>query len=141
MTDLLIGFLLALSIALGSLTPSPAPQPEAAGAVGTWALEGVATYCAPTPRHCQGWGGDAMLGAVPDYAGQPYWARVSHGSKSVIVRVVSFCACGNRAGKSTIIDLSPAAFRRLAGSLAPGVIDVTVEWPIGGPELPATDTE
>lgn len=134
--DAIIGLLLSLFLALGSMTPQAAPQ----AALGTNSTEGVATYCAPTPTHCQRWGGNAMLGAVPDYEGQPYWARVCHGSRCVFVKVVSFCACGNRAGKATIIDLSPAAFRRLA-PLWTGVITATVEWPVGGPQLPATDTE
>jgi hypothetical protein len=100
-------------------------------------LQGWATYCAPTPTHCQGWGGDAHLGAVPGYGGRPYLVTVRHGKASTIVRVVSSCACGLRHGIPTVIDLSPAAFRELA-PLSRGVIRVTVSR--GGIRLPNTDT-
>ena len=119
------------------LASAPGPSPtldEGASSI----LAGVATWCAPTATHCHGWAPPAKLGAVPGYDGTPYLARVSRGSRSVVVRVVSFCACGDRAGKSTVIDLSPAAFVELA-PLSAGVIDVTVER-LDGIALPPTDT-
>lgn len=107
------------------------------GQVGSATEEGVATWCAPTPTHCQSWGGNAKLGAVSGYAGDPYTVVVHHGSRSVVVTVVSSCACGMRHGKDTVIDLSPAAFRQLA-PLSLGVIDVVVER-ADGISLPPTD--
>lgn len=101
---------------------------------------GVATYCAPTPRYCRGWGGRAMLGAVPSFrfGDDRYQAEVCAfrgGSTScVVVTVVSFCGCGDRHGKPTLIDLSPAAFRQLA-PLSLGVVDVSVRR-IDGTSVP-----
>jgi hypothetical protein len=117
---------------------SGAPMSGVSGAV-----IGVATYCAPNPPYCTRWGGDALLGAMPGftYGDAPHNARVcrSDGAPCVTVTVVSFCACGDRPGGPTVIDLSPAAFRAInGGSLAAGVIDVIVT--IGGVALPATDT-
>lgn len=108
---------------------------------------GVATYCAPTPTKCQGWGGGALVGAVRSFSSgdTPYRVEVCtvDGGRCVTVRVVSYCACGTRHGKPTLIDLSPAAFRRLA-PLSRGVIDVTVR-PVGGGApigtIPPTDTQ
>lgn len=108
------------------------PETDAASSI----VVGLASYCAPTPRYCKHWGGHAMLGAVPGYGGKPYWAKVTHGDRSIVVRVVSFCACG--AGK--VVDLSPFAFKLLNhGSLAAGVIPVTLES--GDTVPPATDAE
>lgn len=58
---------------------------------------------------------------------------VSRGSRSVVVTIVDVCACRG----SRVIDLSAAAFRRLA-SLGEGVIDVEVT---SVPALPETSTE
>ncbi len=89
---------------------------------------GFATWCAPTPTRCQRWGGDARLGAVPSFrwGDTPYPVRVSYGGRSTIVQVVSFCACGDRHGEPTAIDISPAAFESLA-PLSRGVIRVEVQ--------------
>lgn len=105
---------------------------------------GVATYCKPNPPYCLEWGEPALLGAMPGftYGDAPFIATVCRpgGSPCVEVLVVSFCACGDRPGGPTVIDLSPAAFRAInGGSLAAGVIDVTVS--IGSIPLPPTDTE
>jgi hypothetical protein len=119
--------------------PSGAPAPE--GDVGSALIGGKATWCAPTPTHCQSWGGGALVGAVPSfsYGDEPYLAEVCSGGACVTVTVVSYCACGDRGGEPTVIDLSPAAFSRLA-PLSAGVIDVTMES--GGPAaLPPTDTD
>jgi hypothetical protein len=104
-------------------------------------LSGYATFCAPTPTHCQNWGGDAHLGAVPTfhYGDEPYQVTVRHDARHTVVTVVSYCACGDRAGTPTVIDLSPAAFSDLA-PLSAGVIEVTIV--VEGPRmtLPPTDT-
>jgi hypothetical protein len=54
------------------------------------------------------------------------------------VRIVSFCACGDRHGIPTVIDLSPAAFQELA-PLSRGIIRVEVMSV--DIKLPATDQE
>ncbi len=100
---------------------------------------GFATYCAPTPRYCQGWGNGALLGAVRSFrfGDKPYWLRVTSGERSVVVRVVSFCACGRRHGVPTVVDLSPAAFQRLA-PLNAGIVRVQITR-VGVPLAPQTD--
>jgi hypothetical protein len=118
-------------------SPVTHSEPPAASSL----IAGVATWCAPTPTHCQSWGGGAMVGAVPGFDGDPYTVRVCLDVQlstfsCVVVRVVSSCACGDRGGRGTVIDLSPAAFRKLA-PLSRGVIPVTVER--ADILLPATD--
>lgn len=55
----------------------------------------------------------------------------------VVIR--DYCACGDRHGEATVIDLSPSAFRELA-PLSRGIVRVTVSDPIDIP-LPPTDME
>jgi hypothetical protein len=90
-----------------------------AGSVGTAMQSGVATYYDDGPGY---------YGSVPSwsYGDKPYPATVCHAGSCVVVTVRGYCACGDRAGKATVIDLSPAAFARLA-PLSVGVIDVTLE--------------
>ena len=100
-------------------------------------VSGTATYCAPTPRYCQSWGGKAKLGAVQSFrwGDRPYTVTVclrDDPERCVAVRVVSHCACGR-----TLIDLSPYAFTRLA-PLRLGRIHVTVSTL---PPLPPTSTK
>lgn len=86
------------------------------GEIGTTLVGGGwASWCAPTRRQCQNWGGDALLGAVQSFRSgdKPYWVRVKYRDREVIVRVVSYCACGSRRGIATLIDLSPAAMKAL----------------------------
>jgi len=111
----------------------------ASGVIGSVVEAGVATWCKPTATRCQSWGEPALLGAVSTFTdgATPYDVVVRHEGRSVTVTVVSFCACGDRAGKATVIDLSPAAFEQLA-PLSEGVIDVEVER-FDGPTLPPTD--
>jgi rare lipoprotein A (peptidoglycan hydrolase) len=52
---------------------------------------------------------------------RPYQVRVIAGERSVTVTVVSFCACGG----TTVIDLSPWAFSKLA-PLSAGLVRVRV---------------
>lgn len=117
----------------GTSQPPTGPITEPAAVAG-----GLATWCAPTPTHCQSWGGDAHLAAVPDFhfGDRPYRVVVHYRGHRTTVTVVSFCACGGR-----IIDLSPAAFADLA-PLSHGVIEVTVEDLRGpAPTPPPTDVE
>lgn len=111
---------------------SPITEPDGVAAA-------VATWCAPTPTHCQSWGGDAHLAAVPSfrYGERPYRLTVCLPARTrcTVVEVVSFCACG-----SADIDLSPAAFRDLADTSA-GRIRVTISDARPGPATtpPPTD--
>jgi hypothetical protein len=133
MIDVILRILTALVLALGSPSPSVPPEPAAAN----W----TATWCAPTPRYCHGWGGGAHLGAVHSFrfGDEPYWVRVSRTADGVVrtttVLIVSFCGCGGHN-----VDLSPAAFRELAPTSL-GRIRVSLERVDGVPtRLPATDT-
>jgi hypothetical protein len=118
----------------------PTSEPAPSGEVGTALYSASATWCAPTPTQCQGWGGDAKLAAVNTfrYGDEPYWVRVWRGAKHVDVRVVSFCECG---GSPFAIDLSVSAFVVLA-PLERGRVDVTIEdlRGVAGVPLPQTDT-
>jgi len=121
------------------LVPGAVPAPDTATL-----QRFTATWCAPTPRYCKGWGGDAHVAAVRSFrfGDEPYWVRVSRVTsgevRSTVVRVVSFCACMKRGGRPSI-DMSPAAFREL-GPLSRGVLRVTVERIDGVPtKLPETD--
>lgn len=115
---------LAVPEPIGSVAASPT------GALGTALFSASATWCAPTPTQCQSWAPPARLAAVNAFrfGDAPWWARVWRGSTFVDVLVVSYCACG---GTDGAIDLSPAAFTRLA-PLSRGRIDVEIEvlsWP------------
>ena len=138
---------LLLLIVLSQTAPQVEPPPVGVAGVGPSvadpsvippagrAVSGTATWCAPTPRYCHGWGGNAHLGAVASFrwGDEPYFVQVTSGGRSTVVQVVSYCACG-----PTLIDLSPAAFRELA-PLSRGRIQVVVRRLDG--HLPATDTE
>ncbi len=126
--DTLSPSVVAAVLASPQTTPSSAGyQPAPSSGSGTALFQTTATWCAPTPKRCHGWGGNARLAALPGFSGKPYTVLVSYGSRRVLVSVVSVCWCG--------IDLSPSAFRVLA-PLAKGRIVVLVEGPI---TLPPTD--
>ncbi len=55
----------------------------------------------------------------------------------IVVRLTDWCACGERAGKDTLLDLDRRDFAKLA-PLSRGVVSVTVEL-LGDVALPATD--
>lgn len=101
----------------------------ALGSVGTPLQAGLATWYQDGP---------GLYGSVESwrYGDSPYPATVCHAGSCVTVTVRGYCACGDRAGKQTVIDLSPEAFARLA-PLSRGVIDVTLEV---GIRLPETST-
>ncbi len=130
-----------------ALPPGGAPLPSVAQAIPLTGsvlalrpVSGWATYCAPTPTRCQSWGGGRHLGAVPSfhYGDDPYLVKVCSDSGCTQVLVVSYCACGDRNGIPTVIDLSPAAFRDIA-PLSVGVVRVTLSAGSAVP-LPQTDT-
>ncbi len=66
------------------------------------------------------------------------FVTVTHAGRSVTVQLTDWCACGDRNGEPTLLDLSASAFRRLA-PLSKGVIEVEVTAAQSVP-LPATDT-
>jgi hypothetical protein len=81
-----------------------------------------------------------MLGR--DWRGS--WVRVSRVTdgevRTVVVILSDWCACRDRHGSPTVIDLDDQAFLDLA-PLGAGVVTVTVERIDGVPtSLPATDT-
>lgn len=154
---IILAFLLAVSAVLVRSTDPPSPSPT--GQIGTAIsavnpnAEGWATHCEPTPDHCQSWGNGAMVGAVPTfhYGDEPYTQHLCGAGRGVItcidVLVVSNCACGDRHGIPTIIDLSPAAFDKIA-DLSRGIVHVRfgdAPWPTPHPDptgtLPPTDVE
>jgi hypothetical protein len=59
--------------------------------------------------------------------------------RCIVTRLTDWCACGDRHGKATLIDLADADFARLA-PLSAGVIEVSVEF-VDSVKLPATDTQ
>ena len=59
---------------------------------------------------------------------------------SITVQLTDWCACGDRGGQPTLLDLSATAFKRLA-PLSRGIVAVEVEVLTRVPTvLPATDT-
>jgi hypothetical protein len=133
---ILLGDLLSLLLLIGIFAPKPEPA-VVEGEVGTaliggkatWYDDGSGLYGAAGPVLREALGGD------PAFRGQT--VRVC-ADDCVLVRLTDWCACGDRGGVPTLIDLSPDAFARLA-PLSAGVIDVTIE--LGGVTLPETSTE
>lgn len=143
LTSALVVALLVVGAILAAATRA-ADGPTPTGEIGTplSVAKGYATWCAPTPTHCQKWGGTAHVGAVRSFRSgdKPYTVRVclvSAPARCTTVVVVSYCACGPRKGEATVIDLSPAAFRELR-PLSRGIALVTVRR--GDITLPATST-
>lgn len=114
-----------MAVPIAEPYPSPAPSPLNSGEVSTAPYSASATWCAPTLTQCQSWGGDARLAAVNSFrwGDAPWWVRVTRGSASVLVLVVSHCQCQ---GRDDRIDLSPDAFSALA-DLSLGRVQVSVE--------------
>jgi hypothetical protein len=133
---ILLGDLLSLLLLIGIFAPKPEPA-VVEGGVGTALVGGKATWY-DNGSGLYGAAGPVLreaLGGDPAFRGQT--VRVC-ADECVLVRLTDWCACGDRGGVPTLIDLSPDAFARLA-PLSAGVIDVTIE--LGGVVLPATDTE
>jgi len=107
------------------------------GEIGTVLLGGWATWYDDGP------GLYAAAGPVlRDVLGEDWRGQRVTVCADACVRVVlsDWCACGERHGDPTLLDLSPAAFRRLT-PLSAGVVRVSIE--VGGPRmtLPPTDQE
>jgi len=116
MVSALAGCVVALAAMLGPATQS---------GLATWFDDGPGLYAAAGPDLRHG-----------DWRGS--FVTVTSGSRSVTVQLTDWCACGDRNGRPTLLDLSASAFRRLA-PLSRGVI--AVEVTSGSVTLPATDTE
>jgi hypothetical protein len=122
-----ISIILSLLVAAGALV-SPVQ-----------AIKGKATwYDAPSKRDAAA--GPALRHALgSDWRGSYVWVEAN--GHRVLVVLSDWCACGERNGKPTLLDLDDVAFSRLA-PLSVGVLDVVVSWEDGElPELPATDVE
>jgi hypothetical protein len=90
-----------------------APPYEAARGLVTW--QPISGYRASPGPLIRSWGvkqGEAL--------------RVCAGARCVTVTVYGWCACGDRHGQRTLLDLSESAFARLANP-GKGVIEVEVE--------------
>jgi hypothetical protein len=135
---------LTQAVSPGPSIPAIGPGRQAGGAPPP-SVRGLATwYDAPSLT-------DAAAGpALRRALGRTWrgsWVRVTHvgdgDARWVVVRLTDWCACGDRNGRPTVIDLDDRAFAELA-SLGAGVIKVTVERIDGVPEaptLPPTDEE
>ena len=118
-------------------TSSGAPQPS--GEVGTALVGGWATYYA-TCAECAAAGPLLQAAFGPDWQGR--WVTVESRHGKALLRLVTSCACGDRKGRPTVIDVSREAFGELspypAGSdQDPGYVRVSIEIP----SLPATDAD
>lgn len=90
--------------------------------MGSVLLGGYATWYA-TPGLTAA-AGPELRGALGDWRGQ--WVTVESGRRSVTVQITDWCACGERHGIPTLLDLSDAAFQELA-PLSAGVVRVSIE--------------
>ena len=106
----------------------------ALGSVGNPAIGGNATWY--KYHEGQAAAGPALRDALgPDWRGQTVTVCAD---RCIAVRLSDWCACGDRHGKATLLDLDARDFARLA-PLSSGIVEVSVE--LGGIVLPATDTE
>jgi len=106
----------------------------ALGQVGSVMLGGVATYY--DGHQGQAAAGPALRDALgPNWRGQA--VTVCRLSTCIAVTLSDWCACGDRNGKDTLIDLDRRDFARIA-PLSAGVVAVTVGF--RAIPLPATDT-
>lgn len=97
-------------------------------------ISGYATWLDTTPGTAAA--GPALRSWLgPDWRGQT--VKVCHGG-CVLVALTDWCACADRSGKPTLVDLSRSDFA-VIGDPGAGVISVTVNRG-GAVALPATDT-
>jgi hypothetical protein len=100
------------------------------GGKATWYDDGPGHYAAAGPVLREALGGD------PAFRGER--VTVCSDDACVTVRLIDWCACGDRGGVPTLLDLSADAFDELA-PLGRGVIPVTIELAGSVPTLPPTD--
>jgi hypothetical protein len=110
-----------------------APQPT--GDIGTALLGGWATWHDNGPGMYAAAGPDLRRALGPGWRGTVVEVG-GPGGASVRVRLTDSCACGERHGLPTFLDLSADAFAQLA-PLDWGVVAVSIELV---PVLPATNT-
>lgn len=117
----------AVAITAASVTRAPVDQPEpephSVARSGPRA-SGVASWFATGPNGLYGAAGPLLRRG--DWRGSRVIVCVTGTGRCVRVTLNDWCACGDRSGRPTIVDLSDEAFRRLA-PLSRGVIPVTVE--------------
>ena len=118
-----------------TLTPTapPTPRPRATAAPRptkhTDTLGGVATWHATGRDGFYAAAGPALRRAIgPNWRGSHVLVARYGTTKGVEVVLNDWCACGDRHGYSTLLDLSDEAFRALA-PLSRGVIRVAVDIP------------
>ena len=132
---------------VGGTPSSPAPATGAGS-------EGAQALTSPTPATIgtaltasKGWAsyyddGPGHYGAVHSWrwGDERYAVQVCLQDRSACtyVMVRDYCACRDRHGDPTVIDLSPAAFRDLA-PLSRGIVKVVVKGPVPFSTLPPTD--
>ena len=122
---------LAVVFSLAALIPAP---------VTAASVKGWATHYAYVEG--QAAAGPALRRALgSDWRGSTVY--VTQGGDTIKVVLTDWCACGDRHGTDTVIDLDKRDFAKLA-SLGTGVISVTVSTTGSGsgpqPTLPPTDT-
>jgi hypothetical protein len=118
----------------GQVPASGAPR----SAIGSVLLGGKATWYDDGPGHYAAAGPvlREALGGDPAFRGER--VTVCSDDACVTVRLIDWCACGDRGGVPTLLDLSADAFDELA-PLGRGVIPVTIELAGSVPTLPPTD--
>jgi len=117
----------------GGTPPRTAGEPIVApsGAIGTALVGGWATFYDDGP---------GRYAAVPTwrFGDAPYPVRVCRmddETTCIVALVRDFCACGDRNGTPTVIDLSPEAMSVLEPAYERlGILRVTVEWPVSDDE-------
>ena len=108
-----------------------ASVPAPSGEVGTALVGGWATFYDDGP---------GRYAAVPTwrFGDAPYPVRVCRmddETTCIVALVRDFCACGDRNGTPTVIDLSPEAMSVLEPAYERlGILRVTVEWPVSDDE-------
>lgn len=94
----------------------------------SWYDDGDGLYAAAGPD-LRSWLGRGWRGQT---------VRVTSNGRSVLVRLTDWCQCYKNQRRERVVDLSPAAFRRLA-SLSRGIIRVTITGNFRTVRLPPTD--
>jgi hypothetical protein len=109
---------------------------EPATGLGSVLVGGYATWFDPSCQHCAAAGPELRRALGPDWRGTLIDVG-GPGGASVSVVLSDFCACGERNGLPTLLDLSADAFAELA-PLEWGVVAVSIEIAV---ELPRTDAD
>lgn len=114
-----------------------APAASPTGEVGTALIGGWATWYDVGPGFYAAAGPELRAALGPSWRGQLVEVE-GPGRLSVVVEIVDFCACGDRHGQPTLLDLSIDAFEQLA-PLEAGIVSVSIEIQATTGTLPPTD--